>query len=160
MQAGRFRKDFYYRLCADMIATPSLAEQLADAPDNLPNLIRFIARRWVPDDADPLADEVQSWIEKHVGRDYPWPGNFRELEQCVKNVMVRGQYHPSQPAAKSEAEQLVQQIGQGALAADNLLRRYCTLTYNKTRSYEETARRLALDRRTVKAKVTGATADT
>ena len=37
--------------------------------------------------------------------------------------------------------------------ADELLRRYCTLVYSETRSYEETARRLALDRRTVKAKV-------
>jgi Sigma-54 interaction domain len=31
MQAGRFRKDFYYRLCSDLIVTPSLEEQLRGA---------------------------------------------------------------------------------------------------------------------------------
>ena len=40
------------------------------------------------------------------------------------------------------------------LSADNLLRRYCTLVYNTTGSYEQAARTLALDRRTVKARVT------
>jgi hypothetical protein len=33
------------------------------------------------------------------------------------------------------------------------LRRYCTLVFARTGSYQETARRLGLDRRTVKDKV-------
>jgi hypothetical protein len=37
--------------------------------------------------------------------------------------------------------------------ADELLSRYATIVYHQTKSYEETARRLAIDRRTVKAKV-------
>ena len=41
----------------------------------------------------------------------------------------------------------------GTLTADKLLRRYCTLVYAQAGSYEETARRLAMDRRTVKSKV-------
>jgi len=36
------------------------------------------------------------------------------------------------------------------------LRRYVTVVYSRTGSYEETARRLGLDRRTVKAKVDAA----
>jgi len=39
------------------------------------------------------------------------------------------------------------------LTADALVRRYCTLVYAQTGSYEETARRLQLDRRTVKSKI-------
>ena len=41
----------------------------------------------------------------------------------------------------------------GRLTADDLLTRYVTIVYSRTGSYEETARRLALDRRTVKAKI-------
>ena len=41
----------------------------------------------------------------------------------------------------------------GALDADQLLRRYCTLVYAETGSYSETARRLGLDRRTTRLKV-------
>ena len=40
-----------------------------------------------------------------------------------------------------------------SLTASELLIRYCTLVYSQTGSYEETARRLEIDRRTVKAKV-------
>ena len=37
--AGRFREDLYYRLCSDQVTTPSLAEQLADAPELLRDLV-------------------------------------------------------------------------------------------------------------------------
>src|SRR5207244_4143346 len=87
MRAGRFREDFYYRLCADRITTPSLREQLADAPDDLHDMLRFIARKEIGEaEAESLAAEVGDWIRQNLGRDYPWPGNFRELEQCVRNV--------------------------------------------------------------------------
>ena len=34
-----------------------------------------------------------------------------------------------------------------------MLRRYCTLVYAQTSSYQETGRRLGLDRRTVREKI-------
>ena len=43
--AGRFRADLYYRLCADVIATPTLREQLAESPQDLPHLVRIVAGR-------------------------------------------------------------------------------------------------------------------
>ena len=161
MARGAFRQDFYYRLCADMIATPSLREQLdgAEARGELHDLLLFITRRVIDDDleeAESLAVEVETWIDKHLGRGYPWPGNFRELEQCVRNVLIRQEYHP--PASldpDSPAEQLAEAFTAGSLTADQLLRKYCTLVYSRTRNYEETARRLGLDRRTVKSKVDG-----
>jgi DNA-binding CsgD family transcriptional regulator len=44
----------------------------------------------------------------------------------------------------------------GLLTAADLLRRSVTLVYSRAGIYEETARRLGLDRRTVKAKVDAA----
>ena len=153
MSNGHFRPDFYYRICSDLVSTPSLFEQLAECPDDLRSMILFITRRVAADEAEPLADEVEKWITAHLGRDYAWPGNFRELEQCVRNVLIRHEYRPPELATRGEAEQLAEELQCGALTADELLRRYCTLIYSRTKNLEETARRLKLDRRTVRSKV-------
>jgi len=155
--AGRFREDFYYRLCADLIVTPSLAAQLRDAPEELGILVRAIAARVAGDEeAEALAAEAEAWIRTHLGPDYPWPGNVRELEQCVRNVLVRGAYRPHTLRPAGARAALANDILTGVLTADELLRRYCTLVYARTGSYVETARRLGLDRRTARAKVDAA----
>jgi transcriptional regulator with PAS, ATPase and Fis domain len=165
MQAGRMRADFYYRLCSDIIVTPSLREILQDSPQELRNLIMFIAANLTEPrgetradgryakEAEALTEEVEKWIGKHLGREYPWPGNFRELEQCMRNVLIRGEYWPAQMPGKGAKQGLAEAVMNGSLTAEELLRRYVTLVQAQTRNYEETARRLGLDRRTVKAKV-------
>ncbi len=154
MAAGRFRADFYYRLCADVVRTPTLREQLAGEPEELRNLVVVLARRLVdPEEVEVLADETVSWVETELGAEYSWPGNVRELEQCVRSVLVRGEYRPAAPPRPDGAEDLVAQLREGELSADELLRRYCTEVYARVGSYEEAARRLGLDRRTVKARI-------
>ena len=154
MEAGRFRRDFYYRLCSDVIVTPSLHEQLADSPQELPRLVGFIARRLVGDaQAEELTAEVLEVVEKQLSPTYPWPGNFRELEQCVRNVLVRRRYEPVRLTPGRPAAALAAELEQGRLTAEQVLRRYCSIVYAQTRNIEETARRLDLDRRTVKAKL-------
>ena len=65
IEAGRFREDFYYRLCSDLIVTPSLAEQLRDSPEELSRLVLVIARRVAGDgEAEGLADEADRWIRE------------------------------------------------------------------------------------------------
>jgi DNA-binding NtrC family response regulator len=159
MSAGRFRKDFYYRLCSDMIRTPTLREQLAESRDELRSLVQFIARRLAgTDEAPRVTNEVVDWIDRHLGPDYAWPGNFRELEQCVRNILIRHEYHPPAESPRSDAEQLAAKIVAGEMSAESLLQEYCRIVYAKTGTYEETARRIGLDRRTVKSKVDGASA--
>ena len=154
MPAGRFRKDLYYRLCSDLITTPSLEEQLRDAPAERGALVRFIARRVAGDaEAESLAAETEAWIDAHLGPGYRWPGNVREMEQCVRNVMIRGEYRPPQAGDPSARRRIADDVLAGALSADEMLRRYCTLIYADTGSYQETGRRLGLDRRTVREKV-------
>jgi DNA-directed RNA polymerase specialized sigma24 family protein len=72
----------------------------------------------------------------------------------VSNVLIRREYLPAthSPAADPRRA-LAEEILAGRLTADELLGRYCTLVYAETGSYQETARRLGLDRRTVKARV-------
>jgi hypothetical protein len=160
IDAGRFREDLFYRLCGDVIETPSLEAQLREGPGELRHLLRVLAARVAGEaEADALAAEAEGWIARHLGPRYRWPGNVRELEQCLRNVMVRGEYRPRRSAAVTGPEDLAAAIRAGSLTADELLRRYSTLLFLRTGSYEEAARRLGLDRRTVKAKVDPALLD-
>ena len=153
MRQGALREDFYYRLCADLIVTPSLRDQLRESPAVLRELILYIARRLAGPQAEALAGEVEACIVKHLGREYPWPGNIRELEQCVRSVLIRKEYRPPEPRPLAARDEFANALDRGTLTADELLRRYCTVVYSQTGSYEETARRLQLDRRTVKSKI-------
>ena len=100
----------------------------------LRELVVYMARRVAGVESDALAGEVLPWIEANLGTEYAWPGNYRELEQCVKNVLIRRNYRPALAAAPDPVEEFARE------ARDGLL----------------TARRLGLDRRTVKAKVDAA----
>lgn len=154
IRAGRFREDLYYRLCSDQIATPSLAEQLADSPEVLHELAVYMARRVAGAEAEELVPEVTRWIHQNLGAHYDWPGNYRELEQCVRNMLIRHNYRPVQSAAPLAAiEECVDEFRNARWTVDELLSRYCTIVYAKTGSYEEAARQLHIDRRTVKSKV-------
>ena len=153
MRNGRFREDLYYRLCSDQIVTPSLAEQLADSPRLLRELIAYMTRRVAGPDAPSLAREVTTWIEQNLPATYAWPGNYRELEQCVKNVLIRRDYRPSAPPAARPIDDFIREFCATSLTAEQVLSKYCTYVYHWTGSYEETARRLGLDRRTVKSKI-------
>jgi transcriptional regulator with PAS, ATPase and Fis domain len=153
VQAGRFRRDFYYRLCSDLIHTPSLHEQLRDCPDELPRLVGFIARRLYPTAAETLTKDVVRWIETQLGENYPWPGNIRELEQCIRNVLVRREYYPLREPAARPQDEFAGKVRNLQLSAEELLNDYCTLVYAQTGSFQATARRLKLDRRTVRQRI-------
>ncbi|MBI4083900.1 MAG: sigma-54-dependent Fis family transcriptional regulator [Candidatus Lambdaproteobacteria bacterium] len=153
MRGGQLREDFYYRLCSDVVNTPSLAERLRESPDELRELLTYILRRTVGDGAEDLVANVESWIVNRLGPGYDWPGNIRELEQCVRSVLIHREYRPPRAPALPALEEFRNGIHDGTLTADELMRRYCTLMYFRTGSYEEAARRLGMDRRTVKSRI-------
>jgi transcriptional regulator with PAS, ATPase and Fis domain len=153
IREGRFREDLYFRLCSDLIVTPSLSHQIRESPGVLRDLVLFMAGRVAGPEATSLAAEAEDWILKNLGRDYAWPGNYRELEQCVRNLLIRRDYRPAFRSDERSTESLFDLAKTSSLTASELLTRYCTLVYAKTRSYEETARRLDIDRRTVKSKI-------
>jgi DNA-binding NtrC family response regulator len=156
MAAGRFREDFYYRLCADRIETPSLRAQLQESPEDIANFVRFIALRLLPElpeEAIRLSDEVVSWVSKHLGDDYPWPGNIRELEQCARSIMIRGEYVPTERQSSTKrapVARFLKNVEYGDLSREELLTAYFSLVYSKSGSYRAAGRQLGVDWRTVK----------
>lgn len=154
---GRFRDDFYYRLCSDEIVVPPLRERLREAPDEMDDLLAVILRRMCGAEGAELVPVVRSALDRTPGPGYAWPGNVREVEQAVRRILLRGGYRP--PAAAAEtggaagADGLGREIEKGSLDARALVARYCSLLYERSGSYAEVARRTGLDRRTVKAHV-------
>jgi DNA-binding NtrC family response regulator len=154
IRAGRFREDFYYRLCSDLLTTPALREQLDESPAELETLVAHIAGRLLEaDEAAEFTRETLAWINANLGAGYAWPGNFRELEQCVRNLVLRGEYRPAGPLMRGVAEDWNVIIESGTLTAEELMRRYTRIVFQQAGTIEETARRLDLDRRTVKARL-------
>jgi transcriptional regulator with GAF, ATPase, and Fis domain len=58
-----------------------------------------MARKVAGAEAEELASEAVAWVQRNLGPGYSWPGNYRELEQCVRNVLIRRDYSPSAPLA-------------------------------------------------------------
>lgn len=154
IQAGRFRQDLFYRLNADQVTTPSLAEQFRQRPADLPALVQYIAAKVAgPELAGRLTDQALVWIGRELGEHYAWPGNIRELEQCVRGVMLRGNEAPRPIAPRTQEPIWLEGAADCSLTADQLLGKYCTWAYFQLGTYERAAERLGVDRRTVKARV-------
>jgi transcriptional regulator with PAS, ATPase and Fis domain len=157
MLAGRFREDLYYRLCGDIVTTPSLRQQLDDLPEDLPNLVRFVVvhqLKIAPEaESDVVTDELVSLIHEKLPADYEWPGNFRELEQCVRNLLIHRDYRPLTGPRKGSVQGFIDQVRSGELSAEDLLRRYYSLVYKREGNYRAAAKTLGVDWRTVRDKI-------
>jgi len=158
IEEGIFREDLYYRLCSDVIATPSLMEQISDRSDEFEFLVDFISHRVAPDDREGLKQDVMQWFESSDMKSYDWPGNMRELEQCVRNVMIHNNYTPAISSTDQPKVSFAAQLSDCSLTAEQLLAEYCAMAYVKYGSYEKAASALKIDRRTVRAKSSQANA--
>jgi MoxR-like ATPase len=146
---GRFREDFFYRLCSDVIEMPTLRQRIAESASELEELVRLLVARTAGEAAAELVASVLEALERGLPRGYPWPGNVRELEQAVRRILLTGRYGAElASAAPGEEEALVGKLRAGSLSADELLARYCALLHRRLGSYAEVARRTGLDPRT------------
>jgi DNA-binding NtrC family response regulator len=162
--AGKFRDELYQRLAVDEIRTPSLREQLADAPEDLPRMIRHIALEMRgPDEGEALAARAIQIIEAKRGPRYDWPGNFRELERAVRRIYVHGQDPNANPSTRrpgvAEGDvvaALVHGIVGGRMKWSDVERQVLVGVFEKTNSRREGARLLEMDRKTFAARLRGA----
>jgi DNA-binding NtrC family response regulator len=148
---GKFRDDFYYRLCSDIITVPPLRQRVQEEPDELATLIASIVQRTTGQDSQEVVAMAHENLDRCVAANYPWPGNVRELEQAIRRILLTQGYEGAQADAPDLRAKLVAGIEAGTLDADALLSAYCALLYERHGTFEEVARRTNLDRRTVKA---------
>ena len=145
------RDDFFYRLCSDVIVLPSLAQRIAEDPQELDDLLAHTVARILGRPSPELTASLAAAIDRQPGRDYVWPGNVRELEQCVRGILLNKAYRPEIVSPTPDlAARLSDGLAAGRLAAQELLTGYCLSLYQRLGSYEAVARQAKLDRRTVK----------
>ena len=79
---GRFREDLYYRLAEIVVNIPPLRERVGDAA----LLAHALTKRYASEQKRgslSLGDSALRAIEA-----YRWPGNIRELENCLKRATI------------------------------------------------------------------------
>jgi hypothetical protein len=154
----RFREDFYYRICSDVIEVPPLCQRLRENPREITVLLSFIVERIVGRQSPELVDKIDQIISTQQPEGYSWPGNIRELEQCVRQILLKGVYNWQQ-GGKTNYDALGDRIEGGTLSANQLLATYCRTLYSRLGTYEAVAKLTQLDRRTVKKYIVQSDAD-
>jgi len=79
---SRFREDLYYRLAEIVVKIPPLRERVGDAP----LLAHAFVRRFAQEQnraSMSISESALKAVEAH-----PWPGNIRELENCIKRAVI------------------------------------------------------------------------
>ena len=150
-ESDAFRDDFLYRLCSDVIEVPPLRQRIEEHPAELEQLVSLLITRATGGEAPELVDMVVGSLETSLPDAYAWPGNVRELEQAVRRILLNGRYQGiAAEDGRGGEESLADAFREGRLTATELTTRYCRLLYAQLGSYEQVARRIELDRRTVK----------
>ncbi|MBW2339607.1 MAG: hypothetical protein JRF50_04550 [Deltaproteobacteria bacterium] len=79
---GKFREDLFYRLNVVKISLPPLKERKEDIPllvDHFIHKFNLIKRRSI----EGITPEALSFL-----KDYPFPGNIRELENIIEYAFI------------------------------------------------------------------------
>jgi transcriptional regulator with GAF, ATPase, and Fis domain len=100
VEAGRFRRDLYYRLSVFPIEVPPLRKHKDDIPQLAAHFLEQAARRLkVPRPKLTPAHLVQL-------RNHDWPGNVREMQNFIEHALIlaqRGALRFDLPSAEGEA---------------------------------------------------------
>ena len=154
-RSGQFRDDFYYRLCSDTITVPPLRQRVEEAPRELEVMVSHLLERMLGEARQEIVALVLDTLRRDLPPAYPWPGNVRELEQAVRRVLLTRSYTGDVPVG-GETGIITAGMTEGTIDAQTLLANYCRHLYARYGTYEEVARRVRLDRRTVKKYLQGA----
>lgn len=95
LETGRFRQDLYYRLGGVNLHLPPLRERIEDIPLLADHFLARAAR-------ESGHERRLSPAAMELLRQYPWPGNTRQLENTIRRVVITGQ-EPEIARAEVEA---------------------------------------------------------
>jgi two-component system response regulator PilR (NtrC family) len=79
---GRFREDLFYRINVIELRVPSLRERSGDIPELSQTILGRMGKR-MNIDAPQISEDAFRML-----REYPFPGNVRELENVLERAMT------------------------------------------------------------------------
>ena len=82
IEAGRFRRDLYYRLRGVALTLPPLRERLTDIAE-LAYYFLFRMNRQLGTAVQTISTEALARLERHS-----WPGNVRELQCVIREALI------------------------------------------------------------------------
>lgn len=82
IETGKFRQDLFYRLNVITFFLPPLRDRREDIPLLAEHFLKKYAQRFGVKRLSPAAMEMLSL--------YSWPGNIRELENVIQQVLIMG----------------------------------------------------------------------
>jgi DNA-binding NtrC family response regulator len=91
MREGRFREDLFFRLRVVPIEVPPLRERREDIPLLMSSYVDSYARMY------SLPKISFSVSAMQLLSTYAWPGNIRELKNCIQYLTCLRLDHPAQP---------------------------------------------------------------
>jgi two-component system, NtrC family, nitrogen regulation response regulator NtrX len=106
-EAGRFREDLFYRLNVLPIHVPPLRNRLEDLPETVEHLMGRLRSR---DGMNPPAVSPDGMAAL---RQYPWPGNVREVANVCERLAI---LHAGAVVSGAEVEALLPPHQQGVLS--------------------------------------------
>jgi two-component system, NtrC family, response regulator AtoC len=101
IETGGFRADLFYRINVITITLPSLRDRRDDIP-YLVDYLRVQFNRRFKHDAGPVSREALQLLQQ---RD--WPGNIRELENCIARYVILGSeeaFHSDQDSSAAKKD--------------------------------------------------------
>ncbi len=153
---GRFRDDFFYRLCSDVIEVPTLRQRIEESAGELELLVRLLVGRIAGSQESALVADGPRGAR---ARPTAW------LPLAGKRARARtgGATHPAhwplrggyRSGHSRRADSAGRKAARGRPHGIELLARYCAMLYRRLGTYAEVAKRTGLDPRTARKYVDG-----
>lgn len=122
VKAGRFREDLYYRLYVIPLHLPPLREREEDVIEIAYSLLGFMSNEEGKDFVRFSADVLERF------KRYEWPGNVRQLQNVLRNVVVLNQ-----------GREITSSMLPPPLNDQHLLRHLSNVTFNKNVAFNQQA---------------------
>ena len=152
VRAGSFREDLYQRLAGDVIRLPALRER----PEDVREIAVRFASRYLAQGA-PEWKRVKSWLSSSEVSNHRWPGNVRQLQNCLRNVLLGVDVDfaaDGDDEVRDQRSELPEFVRNANAPLARVEAWYLLRVFEREgRNYARAARVLGLDRATVRRKL-------